>query len=320
MSRYLNCSCAVHVESHSVADSVTIMLHRMPTKVSPLAVLLCASLALASTMPAQAAGTAKAVVPAELDHLIITKLTSEGATKPEIIAHIDLTSPFKTLTPWTFVIARDNAPPPNADDLEHGALSLCFAKGLVPDCSEKLFPQDDTEYSWFHTPYDLRDTRVVYAGDKGTSPLLLIQLCGAYSGNGDCGIATALYDYDRRADRFRRVFLNFTAKNRNQATRFVESGPLRGNVIVDYPTDNAPYTYWIEVHRPAASGLYTRVLRYRGHTGYGDGNRLAVADSEMPEILRRVGLWRPGDALPVPPSLSKECPHPIMRRLEEWCQ
>ncbi len=44
-----------------------------------------------------------------------------------------------------------------------------------------------------------------------------------------------------------------------------------------------------------------RVLRYSGNTRYGkDGNPLAVIDSEMPETLRRLGLWKTGDALPVP--------------------
>lgn len=118
------------------------------------------------------------------------------------------------------------------------------------------------------------------------------------SSNGNCGVATALYGYDQRADHFYHAFLNVTGRNNNQSTRFVESGPLRGDVIVDEPTADAPYTYWIEVYRAGALGRYVRVLRYRGHTGYGDGNPMAVVDSEMPEILRRLGLWHPGDPFP----------------------
>src|SRR6185437_427646 len=136
------------------------------------------------------------------------------------------------------------------------------------------------------------------------------------TGDGDCAIATALYRYDKGNDRFVRAFLNLTARNNNQATRFVDSG----DVIVDDPTLNAPYTYWIEVYRAGNSGQYNRILRFRGHTGYADGNPLAVADSEMPEILHRLGLWQPGDPLPVPAHLPQGCRDLVMRHWEEWCK
>jgi len=54
------------------------------------------------------------------------------------------------------------------------------------------------------------------------------------------------------------------------------------------------------------SEQYGRILRYRGLTGYSDGNPLAVADSEMPEILRRLGLWQPGEPLPVPATCRRD--------------
>jgi hypothetical protein len=154
---------------------------------------------------------------------------------------------------------------------------------------------------WADTPYHLFASSIVYGGENKTRPFLFAQVCGAgaMSGDGDCGIANALYRYDKGADRFIRVFLNRTGRNNNQDTRFVESGPLQGDVIVGNPTENAPYTYWIEVYRAGDSGQYGRVLRYRGLTGYSDGNPLAVADSEMPEILHRRGnpailcLFRP---------------------------
>jgi len=116
------------------------------------------------------------------------------------------------------------------------------------------------------------------------------------------------------------VFLNVTGRNNNEATRFVERGPLTGDVIVDYPTEDAPYTYWIEVYRAGKSGQYARILRYRGRTGYADGNRLAVADSEMPEILQHLELWKPGDALPVPAQMPQGCSKLFMRQNEEWCK
>jgi len=173
---------------------------------------------------------------------------------------------------------------------------------------------------WFDTPYHLFAGSVVYANRNKSNPLLFLKVCGATSGDGDCGIATALYHYDRAADRFIRVFLNLTGRNNNQVTRFVERDPLQGDVIVDNPTENAPYAYWIEVYRAEDSGQYGRILRYRGHTVYSDGNPLAVADSEMPEILRRLGLWHPGDPLPVPAHLPQGCSHLFMRHGEEWCK
>jgi hypothetical protein len=269
------------------------------------------------------AGVAYASIAApavDIDHSVAALLEAQGVKQPAIIAHIDLTQPFETVSPWTLVIVRESVPPPHVEDLEHGPISVCIAGSRVPDCSARLYNQVDSQYSWFNTPYELLDSRVVYAGRNNRRPMLLIRVCGAPSGDGDCAIATALYGYDRRADRFYQAFLNVTGRNRNQATRFVESGPLRGHVIVDYPTENAPYSYWIEVYQPGTSEHYVRVLRYRGHTGYGDGNSLAVADSEMPEILRRLDLWRPGDALPVPPANSDNCAHPVMRKREEWCK
>jgi hypothetical protein len=175
---------------------------------------------------------------------------------------------------------------------------------------------------WADTPYHLFASSIVHGGQNKTRPFLFVEVCGAgaMSGDGDCGIATALYMYDKGADRFIRVFQNLAGRNNNQATCFVESGPLQGDVIVDNPTENAPYTYWIEVYRAGDSGQYGRILRYRGLTGYSDGNPLAVADSEMPEILRRLGQWQPGDPSPVPAHLPQGCCDLFMRHGEEWCK
>lgn len=162
-------------------------------------------------------------------------------------------------------------------------------------------------------------TRVVYAGRNHRKPLLMLRLCGALNAYANCGTATAMYRYDRRSDRFIRVFFNTKGRNNNPATRFVGRGPLRGDVIVDYPTAHTPYRYWIEVYKAGESGRYARILRYRGHTGYADGNELEVPDSEMPEILRHLGLWHSGDPLPVPAHRPPGCTHLVMRDQEEWC-
>lgn len=254
----------------------------------------------------------------EIDQSVIAALQHQGAAKPKVISHIDLTQPFATVTQWTFVVAQEGAPP--TDEIEdHGPIHVCLVKANTPDCSENLY-QASKEQPPFDAPYQLLASNVVYAGQNRSNPLLYVQLCGAEAVNGNCGKATALYRYERGGDRFIRVFRNLTGRNNNEATHFVEHGQLQGNVIVDYPTENAPYTYWIEVYRPNESGEYVQVLRYRGRTGYGDGNPLAVADSEMPEILSHLGLWKPGDALPVPAHLPGVCSRLYMRLGEEWCK
>ncbi len=255
----------------------------------------------------------------EIDRSVMATLSHQGAEKPKVISHIDLTQTFETVTQWTLVVVQEGGQPITEIE-DHGPIHVCLVKANKPDCSENLYQDVGKERPPFDTPYHLLTSRVVNAGQNQSSPLLFIQLCGAEGPNGNCGIATALYRYERETDRFIRVFQGLTGRNNNEATRFVERGSLQGNVIVNYPTENAPYTYWIEVYRADESGQYVRVLRYRGHTGYGDGNPLAVADSEMPEILSHLGFWKPGDALPVPAHLPKGCSHLYMRRGEEWCK
>jgi hypothetical protein len=261
----------------------------------------------------------KAISGEEVDRSVISALSHQGVTKLKVVSHINLTEAFGTVTQWTFVVVQDGGQP--ADDFEdHGPIFLCLVRAASPDCALHLYQQVRSEMPWFDTPYHLFAGSVVYANRNRSSPLLFLKVCGAVSGDGDCDIAAALYRYDKGADRFIRVFLNFTGRNNNQATRFVESGPLQGEVIVNNPTENAPYTYWIDVYRAGSSVQYGRILRYRGHTGYSDGNPLAVADSEMPEILRRLGLWHPGDPLPVPARLPKGCRDLFMQHGEEWCK
>lgn len=149
----------------------------------------------------------------------------------------------------------------------------------------------------------------------------MLQTLSAHGMNGNASIGTTLFQYDLNTDGFLQVFANVNGgTNNNAETRFVERGPLQGDVIVNYPTDNAPYAYWIEVYALGKSDHYLRILRYRSITHYGDGNPLPVADSEMPEIMARSGFWKPGDALPIPQVAPKGCGPLVMRHGEEWCK
>jgi hypothetical protein len=281
----------------------------------------CAFLSSAVAISASTPVNAASLSAAEVDQSVLALLSHQGVTRSTVISHLDLTKPFATATQWTLVIVQDDAPPPSDSPVQedHGRLFVCLVKSSTPDCAQHLYrptPDLDAEFS---TPYHLLADRVVDPNRDESTPLLLVKLCSAVSVNSDCMVATALYRYDRAADRFVRVFLNVTGRNNNQETRFVDRGPLQGDVIVDYPTQHPPYTYWIVLYAPGKSGRYGQVLRYRGHTGYGDGNPLAVPDSEMPEILRRLGLWHPGDALPRPSRLPSGCTHLLVRQGEEWC-
>jgi hypothetical protein len=281
--------------------------------------LCCALLAVSITPHLNGAGRPKAISAEEVDLSVIAALSRQGVAKAKVVSHIDLTEPFGTATQWTFVAVQDDGKP--ADDFEdHGPIFLCFVRAGSPDCALHLYRDVRSDGPWSDTPYHFLAGRVVYANQNKTSPLLFVKVCGAAGGNGNCGIATALYAYDKGADRFVRVFLNLTGRNNNQETRFVDSGPLQGDLIVANPTENAPYAYWIEVYRAGDLGQYEQVLRYRSLTRYSDGNPLAVTDSEMPEILRRLGLWKPGDRLPVPPEVPHGCRDLFMRRGEEWCK
>ncbi|HEV2619751.1 MAG TPA: hypothetical protein VGU23_07415 [Acidobacteriaceae bacterium] len=264
-------------------------------------------------------GADRSVTTDLVDQAVISALPHHGNSKLKVISHIDLSKSFGTATQWTFVAVQEGGPTPTEME-EHGPIHLCFVKATHPDCVNDFYPQDNSKGLAADVPYHLVDDKVLSTNRSGLNRLFFVQVCTAQIFDGNCGVATALYQYDKQSDRFVRAFLNHTGRNNNEATRFVSEGPLQGDVIVNYPTENAPYTYWLEVYRADESGNYARILRYRGRTHYGDGNELAVADSEMPEILHRLGLWRVGDALPVPPHLPTSCSHLYMRQGEEWCK
>lgn len=270
--------------------------------------------------PAAWATTTARSSAAVIDRAVVAAIPVWQGKTARVLDHLDLSEPFATASQWTLVVARDPGPPALPLFQDSGSLAICFAKALSPQCTETYAHARETP-SWYATPHELRDARIVHAGHDNSKPLLLLQTCSAHSGDGNCDIRTMLYAYDRAADRFHPVFVYDTwGSNNNQGARFVEHGPLRGDVIVDFPTNHAPYTYWIEVYARHGAGDYARILRYRGRTGYGDGNALPVVDSEMPEILRRLGYWKPGDALPIPPRAPRSCDRLVLRGGVEWCQ
>src|SRR5579863_520146 len=263
-----------------------------------------------------------------IDQAVISKLSAQFGIHSKVVTHLDLTQPFQTKSRWSFVAAKQPDDESSATDglgEREGAISLCFVENDKPDCSQEMFlaKYRDEKISFNSGPgpfYELFASDVVFSGPGRTLPLLRIKSCTTRGANGNCGVSTFLFAYDRIAERFRVVFFNMMGRNNNQEARFVENGPLLGSVIVAYPTDDAPFAYFVEVYKRMSDSEYSQVLRYRGNTRYGDGNPLAVIDSEMPESLRRLGLWKTGDALPVPPRMPRGCTRLVMRKNVEWCE
>jgi hypothetical protein len=166
----------------------------------------------------------------------------------------------------------------------------------------------------FSQPHFLNDFRIVHP--RPDLPLLLVQVASLHSGDGDQRVATVALIYDRAGDAFLPAYEKQTGRNNNQEIRYAEAGPLRGAIISAEPTSDAPFGFWMSVSRIGPDGRYRPSLRYRSATIYGDGNPLAVIDSEMPNLQQRLGLWRPGARLPLP---AGPCPKPRLVKRELWC-
>lgn len=290
--------------------------HRSECRLRQLPLLFVLFL-IAVTSEAPASDSSVRVSSRDIAQSVASSLPKMRGQSADVISSLDLTRPFQTRMQWTFVAAIlpgshfDGA---DGHPVDGGALAQCFVESLTPHCTYETPENDSDEVS---VPIELYSAKVVFAGADNTRPLLLVQTGSAHGGDGGHSIYTELFTFDRQSNDFRSVFHNATGSNNNQETRFIEQGPLRGDVIVADPTSSAPFGYWISVYAGnRRDGYSRRALRYRSATRYGDGNHLAVIDSEMPGILRRMGLWKPGDPLPAP----QVCGRPVLRHGEEWCE
>jgi hypothetical protein len=239
-------------------------------------------------------------------------------------AQLDLTKAFHTRSAWLLVVTEGSPVKDHGENDAPGALSLCLHKGPTGPCvSAPVTPSLRTAPSDYAAwePHYLLTAKVVYPRGPKAAPLLLIITGSLNSGDGDQIVATQLVAYDAGQDAFQRVYAKSTGHNNNQEVRFVTNGPLRGSVITAEPQEHLPYGYWIVVKSLAPAGGYRQVLRYRSATLYNDGNPLAVIDSEMPSIERRLGLWTPGQPIPTPHLNGnlKPCLKPTLRHAELWC-
>lgn len=235
----------------------------------------------------------------------------------------DLLNPFHTRSPWRLVVTA-SAPVKDYNDSDApGALSLCLQRSASEPCVFDLTTpaaakSPDDSPGW--EPHYLLDAEVVYPKGPKAAPLLMLVTASFYSGDGDQLITTQLLRYDASHDEFQRVFSQQRGHNNNQEIRFITGGPLRGDVISAKPMQHRPYGFEIVVNALSSAGTYREILRFRSATLYGDGNHLAVIDSEMPTIQRRLGMWKPGQPLPAPATLDgKPCDKPVLKHSELWC-
>lgn len=244
-------------------------------------------------------------------------VVSAAPPAPAVIAAIDLTGPFATRSPWRFTATQEaTIDDPILAGKAPGEVRLCLRKGASGLCDAQLQEalRAGSQEDLYARPHYLNKVQIVQ-GDAG-APLLLVQTASLHGANNGHLIFTQALAYRRGADQFVRVYGHLTGSNNNQEVRFIERGRLKGDIISAEPTENAPFGFWMSVNALTPGRGYAEVLRYRSATRYGDGNRLSVIDSEMANIERRLGLWRPGSPLPVP---AGRCPAQHLIHLELWC-
>jgi hypothetical protein len=256
--------------------------------------------------------------------LITTQTSAEPeANAPEPPPHVGveavvhLQAPFRARSPWTLTVTRGPPPPDLGEYYEGtpGPLTLCLRKAPAAGCDQVVAVHlgGEDQDKIYDDPTDFRSPEI-RATPRGL--VLLIHVASRPGGNGDRIVQTQALAYDRASDRFRSVFVYKTGQNRNEDIRFLAKGPLAGAIVTAEPTDNAPFGYWVQVFRWRQGYAYSRVLKFRSSTRYGDNNPLAVIDSEMPNILGRLGLWRTGQPLPAP----DHCPKPHLVKGALWCR
>jgi hypothetical protein len=219
---------------------------------------------------------------------------------------------------FTAVQEPDVKDPLPMSDSAPGAIRLCIQLNNQSSCAPAIRDPlaRDADRDVFSESHFLETAEVVYPRGTVNPALLHLQVGSFYSGDGDQRKSSDFVAYNARSRRFDVVFHHQLGGNHNEEVRFISSGPLKGSIVtVDSPY-GPPFSYLVTVNRLTSDYHYRQVLRYRSATRYNDGNPLAVIDSEMPNILRRLDFWHPRNPLPLPKS---GCAHPHLVKTELWC-
>lgn len=264
---------------------------------------------------------AQAVVASVFTLALTTFVTAQSIT-PSVISNIDLSKPFSTREAWRFIASQ--GPPVSGDDTasggdEPGDIQLCLRAAPTAPCDPQLqnaLRAATSANDSFTQPHYLKAVKIVYPHGRADKPLLFVQTGSLHSGDGDQLVLTQVLAYKSSQSGFVRIYQYSMGTNENEEVRYIDSGRLKGYIISADPTENAPYGYWVTVNALTPQYTYKTALHYRSATHYGDNNPLAVIDSEMPNIERRLGYWKAGMALPLP---SGACPNPRLIHMELWC-
>lgn len=259
--------------------------------------------------------------------MLTLALSSAAIAAPMMIASLDLSKSFAARSLWLFQATQGPDVEGADGDQVDGVITLCLRKGPAGACDPQLLTAfNDPGLAkfgpniemLFGKPHNLEEPKILYPEGANHAPLLWVQTSSASAGDGNRGILTQVLAYNRSSDDFYRIYSHLTGgSNNDQDIRFIDAGPMRGDIISVDPTSNAPFAFWIVVNALTPSFTYYEALRYRSATRYDDGNPLSVIDSEMPNIQRRLGLWRVGLPLPMPAS---GCSRPRMIHNELWCR
>jgi hypothetical protein len=250
--------------------------------------------------------------------LAMALITGATSAQARFVALINLSQPFGARQSWQFIASQgpDIPPPDDTEDVEPGVIRLCISAdgGLTcrPDLQHLLSLSTGDDI--FSEPHFLYDAGIVHPRDGAA--LLLLRVASVHSTDGNQRLATVALAYDKARESFVPVYEKQTGRNNSQEVRYVYDGPLKGSIISAEPTEDGPYGFWVTINAFRPEHKYEQVLRYRSSTRYGDGNPLAVIDSEMPSIEQRLGLWKPGSKLPLPKG---KCLNPRLVHKELWC-
>jgi hypothetical protein len=204
---------------------------RQSLAVSILGCLIVIGVPIGSAAEPQAAAPALTAPDREIEQRVFETVNGLYGGTSEVRGYLPLTEPFKAASRWELVAAKET----DLQDemIDPNPVTICFVRSDVPDCSEKgLFPISDgiadNQGRLFHS---FLEARVVYASADRTAPLLLLKACSSAGVNGNCGTYTFLFAYDHSRGQFYLAFHDIVPRNLNGTTRFVEAGPLLGDVV-----------------------------------------------------------------------------------------
>jgi len=182
---------------------------------------------------------------------------------------------------WQVVVAQA----PKKHKGAPGPVEYCFAKVEDVNCS----------VVWFGGNIDLG---MEVKPDEKLGTQVIIGRTASKFGPSRYRVQTVVWAYSASDDWYEVIFAHESNRCIHDGTRYIEEGPLAGDIVISERTSRRPWPYVITVFEPSADGHYHNILAYEGQSRWHDGNRLEVIDAETLEIEKRLNVWKAGDPLP----------------------